>query len=73
MALQGNVCCVVDAETQDDLNHFCSQLMKAAAQGKRFLFRSAASLLTALAQLPPQPVRRRGHARSTCATAGPAR
>ncbi len=56
MALQGNVCCAVDGETQDDLNHFCSQLMSAAAQGKRFLFRSGASLLTALAQLPAQPV-----------------
>ncbi len=56
MALQGNVCCAVDAETQDDLNHFCRQLMQAAQQGKRFLFRSAASLLTALAELPPQPV-----------------
>lgn len=28
----------------------------AASQGKRFLFRSAASILTALAALPPQPV-----------------
>lgn len=55
-ALENNVCCVVDAETQTDLNHFCSQLMQAAQQGKRFLFRSAASLLTALAQLPAQPV-----------------
>lgn len=57
MALEENRCCVVDAETQDDLNHFCSQLMHAASQGKRFLFRSAASLLTALAQLEPQPVK----------------
>ncbi len=56
MALHDNQCCVVDGETQADLNHFCSQLMQAAEQGKRFLFRSAASLLTALAQLPPQPV-----------------
>ena len=56
LALQGNVCCVVDGEIQDDLNHFCRQLMQAAQQGKRFLFRSAASLLTALAELPPQPV-----------------
>jgi uncharacterized protein YgbK (DUF1537 family) len=56
MALQGNTCCAVDAETQADLNNFCSQLMAAAGEGKRFLFRSAASLLTALAQLPPQPV-----------------
>jgi uncharacterized protein YgbK (DUF1537 family) len=57
MALENNQCCVVDAEVQDDLNHFCAQLMAAAGRGKRFLFRSAASLLTALAQLPPQPVR----------------
>ncbi|MDH3947400.1 MAG: four-carbon acid sugar kinase family protein [Gammaproteobacteria bacterium] len=57
MALTDNQCCVVDSETQDDLNNFCNQLMAAADQGKRFLFRSAASLLTALAQLPPQPVK----------------
>jgi uncharacterized protein YgbK (DUF1537 family) len=56
MALKGNRCCVVDAETQADLNHFAEQLTAAARQGKRFLFRSAASLLTALAKLPPQPV-----------------
>jgi uncharacterized protein YgbK (DUF1537 family) len=56
MALNGNRCCVVDTENQADLNHFAEQLTAAAAQGKRFLFRSAASLLTALAKLPPQPV-----------------
>ena len=56
LSLENNTCCVVDAETQADLNHFCTQLMHAAQQGKRFLFRSAASLLTALAQLPAQPV-----------------
>ncbi len=56
LALKGNVCCAVDGEIQADLNHFCSQLIEAADQGKRFLFRSGASLLTALAQLPPQPV-----------------
>ena len=56
LALHGNRCCVVDAETQADLNHFAEQLTAAARQGKRFLFRSAASLLTALAKLPPQPV-----------------
>jgi uncharacterized protein YgbK (DUF1537 family) len=56
LALQCNRCCAVDGETQADLDHFCSQLIQAADQGKRFLFRSAASLLTALAQLPPQPV-----------------
>jgi uncharacterized protein YgbK (DUF1537 family) len=56
LALRDNRCCVVDAETQADLNHFAEQLTAAARQGKRFLFRSAASLLTALAKLPPQPV-----------------
>lgn len=56
MALAGNACCAVDAERQSDLDHFCAQLKQAAANGKRFLFRSAASLLTSLAQLPPQPV-----------------
>lgn len=54
--LQANTCCVVDAETQGDLNHFAEQLRIAASRGKRFLFRSAASLLTALARLPAQPV-----------------
>mgnify|MGYP000002787867 FL=1 len=54
--LTGNTCVVVDAETQDDLNRFAADLLQAAASGKRFLFRSAASLLTALAGLPPQPV-----------------
>ena len=54
--LQANACCVVDAETQGDLNHFADQLRTAASRGKRFLFRSAASLLTALARLPVQPV-----------------
>ena len=56
MKLHGNTCCVVDAENQNDLNHFAEQLRVAAGQGKRFLFRSAASLLTALARLPAQPV-----------------
>lgn len=56
MNLQGNVCCVVDAETQDDLNCFAADVLAAVARGKRFLFRSAASLLTALARLPAQPI-----------------
>jgi uncharacterized protein YgbK (DUF1537 family) len=55
--LADNACCVVDCETQDDLNHFADQLQSIAQQGKRFLFRSAASLLTALAKLPQQPVK----------------
>ena len=55
--LSGNVCCVVDSETQADLDHFAEQLQAVAQEGKRFLFRSAASLLTALANLPPQPIK----------------
>ncbi|MBW4486247.1 MAG: four-carbon acid sugar kinase family protein [Trichocoleus desertorum ATA4-8-CV12] len=53
--LNHNQCGVVDAENQTDLNHFASDILAIAAAGKRFLFRSAASLLTALAALPPQP------------------
>jgi len=56
LGLSGNACVVVDAENQDDLNRFAADLLRAAGAGKRFLFRSAASLLTALAGLPPQPV-----------------
>ncbi|MFM7447058.1 MAG: four-carbon acid sugar kinase family protein [Leptolyngbyaceae cyanobacterium] len=56
LGLHNNQCCVVDAETQEDLNRFATDVLAAAAQGKRFLFRSAASLLTALAALPPQPI-----------------
>ncbi len=56
MRLNHNVCCVVDAEIQADLDNFAGQLRTAAGRGKRFLFRSAASLLTSLAGLPPQPV-----------------
>ena len=65
LALRSNTCCVVDAETQDDLNGFAAQLNRAASLGKRFLFRSAASLLTALAGLPPQPVAPQDMARYT--------
>ncbi len=54
--LHDNHCCVVDAETQADLNRFAADILTAAAQGKRFLFRSAASLLTALAALPAQAI-----------------
>ncbi|NEO25990.1 MAG: four-carbon acid sugar kinase family protein [Kamptonema sp. SIO4C4] len=54
--LSGNVCCAVDAEKQADFDRFADDLLVAAADGKRFLFRSAASLLTSLAKLGPQPV-----------------
>lgn len=56
MNLHNNQCCVVDGETQADLDKFAQDILSAASQGKRFLFRSAASILTALAALPPQPI-----------------
>ncbi|MEH2081507.1 MAG: four-carbon acid sugar kinase family protein [Nostoc sp.] len=56
LKLSGNQCAVVDGETQADLNRFAVDVLAAATQGKRFLFRSAASILTALAALPPQPI-----------------
>ncbi|MDZ8035597.1 four-carbon acid sugar kinase family protein [Nostoc sp. DedSLP04] len=56
LQLHGNQCAVVDGETQDDLNRFAVDILAAASQGKRFLFRSAASILTAIAALPPQPI-----------------
>ncbi|NEX20960.1 four-carbon acid sugar kinase family protein [Thiorhodococcus mannitoliphagus] len=54
--LTDNVCCAVDAEQQSDLDNFARQVLAAVGEGKRFLFRSAASLLTSFAALPPQPV-----------------
>jgi uncharacterized protein YgbK (DUF1537 family) len=54
--LSQNQCVVVDAAQQSDLDQFAQDVLAAATKGKRFLFRSAASLLTALAQLPPQPI-----------------
>lgn len=54
--LNNNQCAVVDGETQADLNRFAKDVLTAASEGKRFLFRSAASILTALAALPPQPI-----------------
>ena len=56
LALTGNVACAVDAETRDDLAAFATDLNAAARRGKRFLCRSAAGIVSALAALPPQPV-----------------
>ncbi len=55
MTLHNNQCVVVDGEQQSDFDQFANDLNAAAAEGKKFLFRSAASLLTSLADLPPQP------------------
>ncbi|MCU0518210.1 MAG: four-carbon acid sugar kinase family protein [Oscillatoria sp. Prado101] len=55
-SLTGNQCCAVDGETQADLDKFAADVLHSASLGKRFLFRSAASILTSLANLGPQPV-----------------
>ncbi|MEO0869446.1 MAG: four-carbon acid sugar kinase family protein [Cyanobacteria bacterium J06642_11] len=60
LALENNVCVCVDAEQQSDLDCFARDILAAVSQGKRFLFRSAASLLTSLAHLPPQPIKAQG-------------
>lgn len=54
--LTGNACCVVNAATQAEMDRIAGLILQAASEGKRFLFRSAASLLTSFAGLPPQPV-----------------
>ena len=56
VSLEGNQCVVVDAETQADLDRFAEDILAAAKEGKRFLFRSAASLLTSLAKIGEQPI-----------------
>lgn len=56
LGLRGNVCVVVDGDRPEDFDQFAEAVLTAVGQGKRFLFRSAASLLTSLAQLPPQPI-----------------
>ena len=54
--LNNNAVGVIDGETPADYQLFADAVLAAAAAGKHLLFRSAASLLTALAKLPPQPV-----------------
>lgn len=47
---------MVDAVEQADLDRFAKLTLSASTQGKHFLFRSAASLLSAFGDLPPQPI-----------------
>ncbi len=56
MRLVDHQCCVVDGEEQSDFNIFTADIITAINQGKRFLFSSAASLLTSLASLGPQTI-----------------
>ena len=54
--LQNNQCVDVDAENQADLDQFAQDLLTVAQEGKKFLFRSAASILTSLAGVGKQPI-----------------
>ncbi|MGI0483706.1 four-carbon acid sugar kinase family protein [Geminocystis sp. CENA526] len=54
--LKHNQCVVVDAENQQDLDKLAHDLLQIAQEGKKFLFRSAASILTSLASLGKQPI-----------------
>jgi len=56
MDMTDNQCAIVDGESQADLDTFAKHILDAASQGKKFLFRSAASILTSLAALGPQPI-----------------
>ena len=56
LELEHNQCVVVDGESQSDFDLLAESILATTAQGKRFLFRSAASLLTSLAQLGSQPI-----------------
>ena len=56
LQLERNRCCVVDGEQQSDFDRFATDILAAVSQGKKFLFRSGASILTSLANLGPQPI-----------------
>ena len=56
LQLSGNVAVVVDGETQAEYDLFARDLIAATKEGKRFLLRSAASILTSLADLGPQSI-----------------
>ena len=55
--LKHNQCVVVDGEKQTDLDQLSHDILTIAQEGKKFLFRSAASILTSLAQLGQQPIK----------------
>ncbi len=55
-AIPANRWVAVDAEDYDGLRLFADAVRLLSADGRRYLFRSAASVLSALANLPPQPI-----------------
>lgn len=56
LQLERNRCCVVDGQQQSDFDKFAADILVAVSQGKKFLFRSGASILTSLANLGSQPI-----------------
>jgi uncharacterized protein YgbK (DUF1537 family) len=56
MDMTDNQCAVVDGESQGDLDNFAKHILDSVSKGKKFLFRSAASILTSLAALGNQPI-----------------
>ena len=55
MPLEKNRCVAVDSSSYEELRRFAEAMLRALAAGKRFFLRSAASVVSALAALPPQP------------------
>lgn len=56
LGLGGNRVCVVNAASRRDLAVFTQGLLAAEAQGKRFLYRTAASFVAVRAGLRPRPL-----------------
>jgi uncharacterized protein YgbK (DUF1537 family) len=54
--LSGGTWAIVNAETPADFQGFATAIDSNLRAGRRYLFRSAASLISALAQLSPQPL-----------------
>lgn len=56
LALAGDAVCIVNAASMRDLQVFVSGLLAAEAQGKRFLYRTAASFVQVRAGISPRPL-----------------
>lgn len=56
LKLSKNCMCVVNAASIRDMQVFVAGLLEAEAQGKRFIYRTAASFVQARAGLSPQPL-----------------
>ncbi len=56
LSLSKNTVCIVNAASTHDVQVFVAGLLKAEAQGKNFIYRTAASFVQARAGLSPQPL-----------------